>query len=84
MNTQKNESGLWTPAEPAKAPWEIKPYKFGIMIDKIGEGQWSFGINFSRDDKELYLYINFYKWSIVIGKLNTYDLCCYNEEKRGG
>ena len=80
MNTEKNESGLWTPAEPAKAPWEIKPYKFGIMIDKIGEDQWSFGINFSRDDKELYVYINFYKWNIVIGKLNTYDLCFHNEE----
>lgn len=50
------------------------------MIDKIGEDQWSFGINFSRDDKELYVYINFYKWSIVIGKLNTYDLCFHNEE----
>lgn len=82
MNIQKNESGLWSPAEPAKAPWEIKPYKFGIMIDKIGEDQWSFGINFSRDDKELYVYINFYKWSIVIGKLNTYDLCFHNEEER--
>ena len=33
------ESGLWTQAEPAKASWEIKPYKFGIMIDKIGKDQ---------------------------------------------
>lgn len=82
MDEKETTSGLWTPAEPAKASWEIKPYKFGIMIDKIGEDQWSFGINFSRDYKELYVCINFYKWSIVIGKLNTYDLCCYNEEKR--
>ena len=80
MDEKETTSGLWTSAEPAKAPWEIKPYKFGIMIDKIGEGNWSFGINFSRDYKELYVCINFYKWSIAIGKLNTYDLCFHNEE----
>ena len=80
MDEKETTSGLWTSAEPAKALWEIKPYKFGIMIDKIGEGDWSFGINFSRDYKELYVCINFYKWSIAIGKLNTYDLCFHNEE----
>lgn len=82
MDEKETTSGLWTPAEPAKAPWEIKPYKFGIMIDKIGEDNWSFGINFSRDYKELYVCINFYKWSIAIGKLNTYDLCFHNEEEQ--
>ena len=82
MDEKETTSGLWTPAEPAKASWEIKPYKFGIMIDKIGKDQWSFGINFSRDYKELYVCINFYKWSIAIGKLNTYDLCFHNEEEQ--
>lgn len=82
MNEKETTSGVWTTAESVKASWETKPYKFGIMISKIDKDRWSFGINFSRDYKELYVCINFYKWSISIGKLNTYDLCCYNEEKR--
>lgn len=34
-------------------------------------GDWSFGIAFTRDKTldECYVFINFYKWSIAIGKL---------------
>lgn len=84
MITRENENGLWAPAEPAKASWEIKPYTFGVVVDKMDKDHWSFGINLSRDYEELYVCINFCRWTISIGKLSTYDLCQRKEEKSNG
>lgn len=43
--------------------------KFGIKIDKIWQGAWSFGVCLSHGFGETYLYINLFKWSISIGLL---------------
>ena len=47
--------------------------KWGIKIDKQFKGRWSFGICLSHDIEEIYVFINFAKWSISIGKLIVYD-----------
>lgn len=43
--------------------------KFGVKVDnyKNWNGMWSFGSCISHAFGELYLYINFYKWTISIG-----------------
>lgn len=46
--------------------------KWGIKIDKQFKGMWSFGICLSHDIEETYVFINFAKWSISIGKLIVY------------
>ncbi len=43
--------------------------KYGVEIDKMRKHQWSFGICISHDEAETYLFINFFKWSISIGRL---------------
>ena len=43
--------------------------KWRIQIDKMYEHQWSFGVCISHYKPETYLFINFFKWSISIGKL---------------
>lgn len=43
--------------------------KFGIAVEKIWEGRWSFGICLSKTPDEFYLYIMLFKWEIAIGKL---------------
>lgn len=43
--------------------------RWGIVIEKIWEKSWSFGICFSHQVNETYLYINLFKWTISIGKL---------------
>lgn len=50
---------------------EIDEYKtkYGIQVDKLSKRQWSFGICLSHDEFETYLFINFFKWTISIGKL---------------
>lgn len=54
-------------------PTKIKT-KFGIIVDKLYKGRWSFGICLTHDEPETYLYINIFKWSIVIGKIwDDYD-----------
>lgn len=42
-----------------------------IHVTKHPPGDWSFGICLTHDDSlnETYIYINFFKWSISIGKL---------------
>lgn len=52
-------------------PIKIKT-KFGIIIDKLYKGRWSFGICLTHDEPETYLLINLFKWSISIGKLYDY------------
>lgn len=47
--------------------------KFGISISNISKGSWSFGICFSHNCVESYLYINLIKWSISVGKILTFD-----------
>ena len=47
---------------------EIKA-KFGIKVDTRWEGMWSFGICLSHWTEETYIFINFWKWSVSIGKL---------------
>ena len=42
--------------------------KFGIDITKNVRGMWSFGICLSHFDDETYIYANFYRYSISIGK----------------
>lgn len=43
--------------------------KFGIKVYKHMKGMWSFGICLSHDIDEMYIFINFFKWNISIGKL---------------
>ena len=43
--------------------------KFGIKVDKHYDGAWSFGICLSHWAEETYIFINFWKWSVSIGKL---------------
>mgnify|MGYP000776856593 CR=1 FL=1 len=43
--------------------------KWDIQIDRMNKHQWSFGICISHYRPETYLFINFFKWSISIGKL---------------
>ncbi len=42
-----------------------------IHVSKHLRGDWSFGVCLTHDDSlnETYIYINFFKWSISIGKL---------------
>ena len=47
---------------------KVKP-KFGIKIDKVWKGAWSFGICLSHGFGETYIFINLFKWSISIGLL---------------
>ena len=48
---------------------EICKTKFQIAVAKQPEGWWNFGICLAHDTVETYIFINFYKWSISIGKL---------------
>ena len=41
--------------------------RFKTKVDKNPTGWWSFGVCLSHQDKETYVYINFFKWSISIG-----------------
>lgn len=48
--------------------------KFGILVEKVWEGSWSFGICLSHSfDGETYLFINLFKWTISIGKVRVYE-----------
>lgn len=42
--------------------------KFGISISELSKGWWSFGIDISHEESEIYVSINLFKWSIDIGK----------------
>lgn len=44
--------------------------RFGIKLDPVWEKCWSFGICFSHQFEETYLFINFFKWSVSIGRMN--------------
>lgn len=44
-------------------------YGFGAKGTKMEKGMWSFGINLSHALGETYLFINFAKWSLIIGWL---------------
>lgn len=46
--------------------------KYKVQVDKMNENQWSFGVCLSHEEDETYLFINFYKWSISIGKLRIW------------
>lgn len=54
--------------------------KFGIKIDKMYKGWWSFGVCVSHADTETYLFINLFKWSISIGWLDI-DTALETEEE---
>lgn len=64
MNEIQNDYGIWSEAEPCV----LKPV-FGLKVDKHNDGSWSFGICITRDKpfKELYLFMNLFKFSILIG-----------------
>lgn len=47
--------------------------KFKIDVFKKCEGIWSFGICLSHHFEETYISINFFRWSISIGKLYSFD-----------
>ena len=47
--------------------------KFKVDIFKNCKGMWSFGIGLSHHFGETYVYINFFRWSISIGKLYTFN-----------
>ena len=42
--------------------------KFGIDITKNDRGIWSFGVCLPRYEEETYIFVNFYRYSISIGK----------------
>lgn len=47
----------------------INETKFGISIEKLDKSQWSFCIGLSHWVNETYLFINLFRWSISIGKI---------------
>jgi hypothetical protein len=48
--------------------------KFGISVDKIWKGDWSLGMCLSHSqDGQTYIFINFFKWSISIGRIWVYE-----------
>ncbi len=42
---------------------------FGVNIDKIPKGMWSFGICLSHSYEQTYIYINLFKITISVGRL---------------
>lgn len=40
----------------------------GVQTNVKPDGMWSFGIGFTHCLEENYFFINFYKWSVYIGK----------------
>lgn len=44
--------------------------KFGVSVEKMYSGWWSFGVCFSHSRPETYVYINLFKWTISIGWLD--------------
>lgn len=47
--------------------------KFKVDIFKNCKGMWSFGICLTHHFEETYVYINFFRWNISIGKLYTFN-----------
>ena len=48
--------------------------KFGILVEEVWEGCWSFGVCLSHSfDGQTYLFINLFKWTISIGKVMVYE-----------
>lgn len=43
---------------------------WGINVETMMDDQWSFGVCFSHLWDETYLFINFFKWTISIGKIS--------------
>lgn len=50
---------------------ELSKKKFQVKVTKVYKA-WSFAIGLSNSDNETYILINFYKWSIAIGRLYEY------------
>lgn len=50
---------------------ELSKKKFQVKVTKVYKA-WSFAIGLSSSDDETYILINFYKWSIAIGRLYEY------------
>ena len=50
---------------------ELSKKKFQVKVTKVYKA-WSFAIGLSNSDDETYILINFYKWSIAIGRLYEY------------
>lgn len=49
--------------------------KFGIAIEKLWDGEWSFGICLSHSiDGQTYIFINLFKWTISIGKIINHEV----------
>lgn len=42
---------------------------WGIDCRTMNDGAWSFGVCLSHMFDETYIYINFFKWSIAIGRI---------------
>lgn len=55
---------------------------FGIRIDKIPKGMWSFGICLSHSYEETYIYINLFKITISVGRLYKGRLKKQEEETK--
>ena len=43
---------------------------FGVEVNKLDKGTWSFGGGISHCAHQTYLYINFIKWNVFIGWLS--------------
>lgn len=50
---------------------ELSKKKFQVKVTKTYKA-WSFAIGIINSDDEIYMVINFYKWSIAIGRLYEY------------
>lgn len=50
---------------------DVKP-KWNIDVEKHPKDMWSFGICLSHFVDETYIYANFYRWTISIGKFRKY------------
>ena len=48
---------------------EFVKVKFGVRVEKMSSGWWSFGVCFSHYGPETYMYIKLFRWSISIGRL---------------
>ena len=56
-------------------------YHFGISVDRMFEGAWSFGSCISHSFGQTYLFISFAIWTISIGWLIKYESEATNEQE---
>lgn len=43
---------------------------WGIRVEEMMEGSWSLGMCLSHWADETYVFINFFKWAVSVGKIS--------------